>query len=667
MKTIKAPRSLGLALLASAVLLPAAAADYTAWKWQQPVTVEAAGLVRLRLPVETIGAAGPNLEDLRLLDANGRETPYLLTRPSPRPATFFTPTAVERQLTSTSTVVRIQTGSNAVLTALHITTPARRFLKAASLEASPDGAAWRPLLEAVPVFHEPNGVAELQLRFKAAAYPWLRLTLDDHRSDPIPVTGIQLETAAQDGETETVPSAVASREETAEQTRLVVTLPAARLWVSAVELEVADPLFTRQASVLVRSFSDGVFREERVAQGILHRIDVPGVPVKAKTRLDVEHAVPDRELVILLDNRDSPPLQLARVRVEVRPVYLHFRAASAGPATLLTGHARCAAPRYDLGALAEAIRQAPASVLTPGPLALKPDYQAPPTLPTVALLGAPLDPNPWPHRKPVKLTASGVQQLPLDLKVLSSAQAGFRDLRLLAGTNQLPYVLARGSAVITVRPACESVPVPKNPRWSRWSLKLPETNLPVVRLVCHSPTTLFRRTMVLYEEPQDVRGATYRRTLAAANWVQTPDQPRRSFALELSQSPLTDTLLIETDNEDNPPIELQKVELLCPETRLCFRADAALPVYLYYGRTDASPPSYDLSLVAGELLAAEKAPATLGPEEAARPSGWREALRDTRVGGWILWASLALVVVGLLAVLTRLLPTKAETPPTTGG
>jgi hypothetical protein len=663
MNPLAACSILGALLLAISAPSIEAATDSTAWKWRQEVGVETAGLARLKVPVETMGVSQPGLADLRLLDPNGRETAYLISRPSPRPATLIAPAALERQLTSTSTVVRIQTGTNAALTALHIATPSRRFLKAARLEASSDGATWRPLMDAVPVFHEPSGVAELQLRFAPAPYPWLRLTLDDQRSDPIPVTGIQLETAAQEGETDAVAAPIASREETAEQTRLVLALPAAHLWISAVELEIADPLFTRQASVLARRFSEGVFREEPVAHGTLHRIDVPGVPVRAKTRIEVECGVASRELVVLLENRDSPPLQITQVRLRVRPAYLHFRAPAAGAFTLLSGNARCAAPRYDLAALGEAIRQAPASVIAPGPLAQKADHQPPPTLPTVAMLGAPLDPTPWPQRKPVKLASSGVQQLPLDWEALSKAQPSLADLRLLVGTNQLPYVIERSSAILTLHPACETIPLPKNPRWSRWSLRLSHSNLPLTRLVCSSPTALFRRALVLYEEPRDAHGAAYRRTLAAANWVQTPDAPRRSFALELSQSPLTDTLFLETDNEDNPPIELRNVELLCTETRLCFKADAALPVHLYYGRKDVGPPSYDLSLVAGELLAAEKVRATLAAEEKARPDGWRDVLRDTRVGGWIFWAALLVVVVGLLVVLTRLLPAKADASP----
>jgi hypothetical protein len=68
-----------------------------------------------------------------------------------------------------------------------------------------------------------------------------------------------------------------------------------------------------------------------------------------------------------------------------------------------------------------------------------------------------------------------------------------------------------------------------------------------------------------------------------------------------------------------------------------------------------------LSLVADQLLAADKNAAPLSAEEQLRESSWRENLRPGR-GGLLFWGILAAVVVVLLLLIAKLLP---KTPATT--
>ena len=76
-------------------------------------------------------------------------------------------------------------------------------------------------------------------------------------------------------------------------------------------------------------------------------------------------------------------------------------------------------------------------------------------------------------------------------------------------------------------------------------------------------------------------------------------------------------LVLETHNGDNPPIELEKFQAFYPATRILFKAQPADTLLLYYGNPRAASPRYDLSLVAGQLLAADQAEATLAAEETA--------------------------------------------------
>ena len=62
------------------------------------------------------------------------------------------------------------------------------------------------------------------------------------------------------------------------------------------------------------------------------------------------------------------------------------------------------------------------------------------------------------------------------------------------------------------------------------------------------------------------------------------------------------------------------------------------------------------------MLAAEKAVASLGPEERVGKGAWPERLVPAGKGTVIFWAMLAIVVAVLLLIISRLLP-KSQPPP----
>jgi len=277
-------------------------------------------------------------------------------------------------------------------------------------------------------------------------------------------------------------------------------------------------------------------------------------------------------------------------------------------------------------------------------------------LPTVADTAASLDTAGWKYRRAILLSQTGVQQLELDLAVLSHAQVGLADLRLLRQTNQVPYVLETGFAHRSLVPAAQAVPDPKRPQVSRWRITLPHVRLPLVRLTCASATPLFERTLTLSEERADDRGDRHRVVLGSGLWRQTPERAARPLTLEFSTPPETDTLWLETHNGDNPPLQLDRFEAVYLTSRLFFKSDDPEDLWLYYGHSASRAARYDLSLAADQLLAAEKAVATLGPEQRLHGLTWQEQFGRGRRGGPLIWGVLIGVVVALLLVVKRLVP-----------
>jgi len=124
----------------------------------------------------------------------------------------------------------------------------------------------------------------------------------------------------------------------------------------------------------------------------------------------------------------------------------------------------------------------------------------------------------------------------------------------------------------------------------------------------------------------------------------------------VSTRPLTDTLVLETDNGDNPPITLANIQLFYPVTRVLFKAPPVPSTYLYYGNRDSAFPQYDLDLIAPRLLAEEKSAASLAAEEPLKKSSGSELFQVSGTKNIVFWVALSMVVLVLLVVIARLLP-----------
>ena len=638
-------------------------AEMTEWKNVQSLEVTKPGLVKVSLPAETLNAARAGLEDLRIFDDAGREVPYLLLQPSRRLASVVIPKKFTTSLAGRKTVIVIDTGGKYPLEAVTLESPASGFIKAVSVDGSNDQKTWNPLAAGQPIFRQGNGVANLRVAFPEGNWPFLRVTVDDVRSEAVPFTGARLHALSGEiAETEALPVTVTDRTENGSQTRLTIDLGAAKVRLASLRIETNEPLFARSVNLAIREVEENAIKEKSLTSDTIYQVAVEGQTLSARLEIPLDLKVSTRELLLLIENEDSPPLPVTSVTARRWPVYAVFHPSKTGTFRVLSVNPRCAAARYDLTALQRSLALAP-MLGTPhklGPLAANPSYRPAEPLPEIQDIGSPLDVTAWKFRKPVKLARAGVQQLDLDLDVLSKATTGFRDLRLMRDGKQRPFVLERTSISRKIAPEISLADDAKRPTMSRWKLKLPQSNLPVTRLTCASATALFRRQVLVREEPLDERGEKYTRHLGAAVWVRTPPASKATLEVVLTQPPVTDTLILETDNGDNPVIQLSNFQAFYPVTRLLFKAPSKPVTWLYFGNREVDSPQYDLDLITPQLLAEEKTAATLGAVETLKKAPWGEAVQGTTVGNVIFWGVLAVVVAGLLVVIARLLPKKSE-------
>jgi hypothetical protein len=647
-----------LDVLALLLCVSAAAANLpSGWQRTQSIEVLTAGLVKISLPIETLDAARPGLEDLRLYDEAGAEVPYLIERPAQVAKVAQAVKAFQVSLTTSTTVITLETGLAEPLDGITLETPAKDFIKAVRVESSEDGSRWQTLSQGQPIFRQPDGASHLQISLPPRSSTWLRLSVDDGRSPPVPFTGALVHPAmGEPAPGELISTSITERDENPGETRLALSLGAANVSVASVQLDTPEPLFMREVSIASPKVSEDTIREETIGQGTVYRVAVETQMPSQNLSVSLDNLVSSRELFVLIKNGNSPPLPISAVRVERRRVYLVFLARQPGAYHLLTGNAHCDAPRYDLAALGMNLKDVAVSPIKVSPPSHNPDFRAAEVLPGLEVTGAALDVSDWKFRKPVKISnGGGAQQIEPDLEVLAHARPGFEDLRVLDGSNQVPYIVQRTSISRALTPTVTATKDAKDPKLSRWIIKLPQSGLPIARLTCITRTPLFERSLSLYEELTDERGDKYRRVLGGATWTQTPERPSKEFTLALDGPVQSDTLYLETDNGDNPPIELEKFTAFYPATRILLKARQGDELFLYYGKPQVARPSYDLSLVAEQLLTAEKNSASLSAEERLKGSSWYKD-QIPRQGGVFLWGILALVVVVLLFIISRLLP-----------
>src|SRR5208282_4189685 len=149
----------------------------------------------LGLPVETLDAARPALEDLRLYDDADNEVPYLIERPVPVVKVVQNVKSFHVSLTPSNTVIVLETGLTQPLDDVTLETPTGSFIKPVRVEGSTDLKRWQTLEQGQPIFRQTDGVNRLHVSFPTGTWPWLRLTVDDQRTPPIPFIGAHIRVA----------------------------------------------------------------------------------------------------------------------------------------------------------------------------------------------------------------------------------------------------------------------------------------------------------------------------------------------------------------------------------------------------------------------------------------------------------------------------------------
>lgn len=373
---------------ASAVCL---ALDPAEWQFRQAFDVAQGGPLRVSVPAETLGGAQSDLRDLRIIGPDGAELPFtFLDLPAERAAfdtikTLRRPVSLRVDTEKKEIIVTIETDTDDRLESVELVIPdTKDYLLPARVEISGDGQKWEMLSSGQALFRRNQGGdrygAAVQNTFslnrRTAA--WARVTIS-FDTDPVAVSGAMIRTvtgtpgrAAMPDED--VPARIVKTEQRAGQTWLTVDLGAANLSISKLAFSIQDPLFMRSVHVMHETPDGG---KPAPITGTIYRVEIENQIAAHKTELDLGGArMPARRMHVVINNGDSPPLDVRGVSVKRRPVHIAFNSPVAGTYTFLSGNKAAAAPRYDLAALSGKLAGLPLARISAGAVVETPGYVA---------------------------------------------------------------------------------------------------------------------------------------------------------------------------------------------------------------------------------------------------------------------------------------------------
>jgi hypothetical protein len=365
-------RALGLLLLAATV----AAQDPEAPAFERAVEVPGPGLFAVRLDAHVYEAARPDLGDLRVVDAAGGAVPYVLDRGALPPGPARRPRMRNRgHLAGGVASVVLDFGERVHKQSLTVRSSGANFRRRVTVEGSDDGQSWTTLTDGAWVFAvpgaDPGRYEELSLPRNDFSLLRVRVHPGDDERSPVSIEEAWVPggVRAHRREERIVPRWSRADDPASRETWLTLELGARYQPFDAVELEVEDERFFREARLEAReeprlSPSDPVAPADRwrpVGQGVVYRLRNGG-NVRECLRLPLTGR--GRVLRLRLLNRDDRPLRVSAVGV-LAPVERLLLEDGRGPLVLTYGAPALGAPRYDLGRTLDPPLEVPLATLGP--------------------------------------------------------------------------------------------------------------------------------------------------------------------------------------------------------------------------------------------------------------------------------------------------------------
>jgi hypothetical protein len=365
--------------------------NVTEWRYERAVLGSRPdGYSRVLLDAEMYHLASSSLADIRLVDGQGNERPYVLLRGQE----WSKQSSYEARVLNKSVSPE---GFSVVLLDLEkkgrehnmveLTIEGHNFRRRVEVYGSDDNTRWLAIRRDAAVYDlstSDDTVRQTRVRYPASVYRYVKLHIINDAQPPLPIVSVRLSVETMPAKlTRGYPgSVIRSRVDARrKQSSVLVDCQYRNLPVTAVVLRTPDQNFYRNVTVYAGNDTSML---TRVLSDVIYRYNIPRL-VDEKTSLEFSPTAA-RFLKIVITNNDDAPLAVDGVDVRAMEYSIVFKSVPEG-SYLYFGNDRAMAPEYDAQRTLDYVDLTSAATLLLGPIQSNPLYVH-------------IDDRPWSERNP---------------------------------------------------------------------------------------------------------------------------------------------------------------------------------------------------------------------------------------------------------------------------
>jgi len=348
--------------------------EVTKWKYQAKVIIEdgTSEYYKLALTPEAYNAARPDLGDIRLVDVNGEQVPYVLFKPQDTTEKqIYKPRVINRSTRKDkAAAVTLDFSKQTVKNSIEVITLGDNFRRAVKVEGSNDNVEFFTLVEQAYIFAVEHNKRFEQIDLPTNDYRYLRISvwpMATEEKKPVieEVRAFKIEKKFAERQPVNITQTEHSEDEKSNSSIYIYDLAYCHLPVSEIELNVADDSFYRYVTVEgrdaatrriklnsednIQRFKEVEVQWERIISDTIYRY----TEINGQKREKLVLHIPAtgyiyRYLKITIKNYDDKPVTLKSVSAEMVAHQVIFAVENNAAPVFYVGSDSANPPQYDL-------------------------------------------------------------------------------------------------------------------------------------------------------------------------------------------------------------------------------------------------------------------------------------------------------------------------------